>query len=395
MTHDQGPLGLRSGALIAVLAASTLPIMSGAVIVPALNELRAAFGLDSIAAGALVTAHTIFIALASPIAGVVIDRVGAKRPLVWGLVGFGIFGGMGALAPNVWWLLVSRIPFGLATGFIFTAITVVILQTTAGQRRNTVMGWRAAANQFGGIIYPTLGGLAAAAAWQGAFLVYLVGLPIALVVAQTLPQDEPGGRPPKGVMALIRSDPRLLRLYLAALSAYVALYVVVIFVPQLLEAVGLGGAVTVGLFLSGMNLAAFGVASSYGRIRRRVPVGVLVWTAGILYIAAAVVLIVAEGPGVIGAAMLLFGAAHGFVVPAVTVAVGNCAPPPMRGRVTSGLGVTNYVGQFSSPYIAAPFVAMVGLVGAFFVLGVAGAIVAISGAGAAQRSTDDSQTDST
>lgn len=391
MTHVTDGSGLRRPALTGLLAASTFPIMAGAVILPALNELRAAFGLGVIAAGALVTAHTIFVALGSPIAGIVIDRTGARRPLIWGLIAFGIFGGLGAFAPNVWWLLATRVPFGLATGFIFTAVTVVILQTTTGDRRNTVMGWRAAANQFGGIVYPTLGGLAAAVVWQGAFLVYLAAIPVAAVVAIGLPADQPGGRPPAGVIKLIRGDRRLQRLYMAAFSAYVALYLVVIFVPQQLEQSGFGGAVTIGLVLSGMNLAAFAVATNYGRLRRRIQVGVLLWLAGSLYVASAALLAVTSHPIGIICAVFLFGAAHGIVVPALTVSVGNCAPPPMRGRVTSGLGVTNYLGQFSSPYVAAPFVALVGLFGAFLLLGAAGAIVALSGARAAQNATEEAQ----
>jgi hypothetical protein len=71
------------------------------------------------------------------------------------------------------------------------------------------------------------------------------------------------------------------------------------------------------------------------------------------------------------------------------VSVGNCAPPPMRGRVTSGLGVTNYLGQFASPYAAAPLVAVVGLLGAFGLLGVTGALVAVLGARAAQRASEE------
>lgn len=393
MTQDSAPppaqSGLRTGALIAILASSTLPIMSGAVVVPALNELRAAFDLSAVEAGALVTAHTIFIAAASPVAGILIDRVGARLPLMWGLLGFGIFGGLGAFMPNVWWLLATRVPFGIATGFIFTAITVVILENTTGQRRNTVMGWRAAANQFGGILYPTLGGLAAIATWRGAFLVYLAALPICVLVWLTLPKDSPGGRPPAGVWALIRSDPRLMRLYLAAFASYVGLYLVVIFVPQLLAEIGLGNAAIVGLFLSAMNLAAFVVASLYGRLRRRISVGILLWFAGFFYIASAVVLLLTDTVAGIAIAMALFGVAHGLAVPSLMVSVGNCAPAPMRGRVTSGLGVTNYLGQFSSPYAAAPVVAAVGLLGAFALLGVAGALVAVLGAGAAQRASED------
>lgn len=389
MTHETEQSGLRKGALIAILASSTLPIMSGAVIVPALNELREAFALSAVAAGALVTAHTVFIAAASPLAGIVIDRVGARLPLLWGLFGFGVFGGLGALAPDVWWLLATRVPFGLATGFIFTAITVVILQTTTGDRRNTVMGWRAASNQFGGIIYPTLGGLAAIATWRGAFLVYLAALPIALVVWVTLPKDAPGGRPPGGVWKLIRSDRRLQRLYAAAFASYVGLYLIVIFVPQLLAEIGLGNAAIVGLFLSAMNLAAFFVASFYGRLRRRISVGTLLWVAGGFYVASAITLLSTDALVGIAVAMALFGVAHGLAVPSFMVAVGDCAPPPMRGRVTSGLGVTNYLGQFTSPYAAAPLVAAVGLLGAFGLLGVAGALVAVLGAKAAQRASQE------
>lgn len=393
MTQESGPVpaqaGLRAGALIAILASSTLPIMSGAVIVPALNELREAFDLSAVGAGALVTAHTVFIAAASPIAGIVIDRVGARLPLLWGLLGFGLFGGMGAFMPDVWWLLATRVPFGIATGFIFTAITVVILQTTTGARRNTVMGWRAAANQFGGIIYPTLGGLAAIATWRGAFLVYLAAFPIAGLAWWAIPKDEPGGKPPGGVWALIRGDRRLQRLYVAAFASYIGLYLIVIFVPQLLAEVGLGNAAIVGLFLSAMNLAAFIVASSYGRLRQRVSVSVVVWLAGFFYIASAATLLLTDAVAGIAIAMALFGVAHGLAVPSMMVSVGNCAPPPMRGRVTSGLGVTNYLGQFSSPYLAAPVVAVVGLLGAFALLGVAGAMVAVFGAGAAQRASED------
>ena len=168
------------------------------------------------------------------------------------------------------------------------------------------------------------------------------------------------------------------------------LYLVVIFVPQLLAEIGLGNAAIVGLFLSAMNLAAFVVASMYGRLRKRLSVGVLLWSAGLLYVASACTLLVTDAVGGIAVAMGLFGAAHGLAVPSLMVSVGNCAPPPMRGRVTSGLGVTNYLGQFSSPYVAAPVVAAVGLLGAFALLGVAGAIVAIVGAGAAQRASEES-----
>jgi MFS family permease len=385
VTHDGVERGLFGAPLVAVLASSTLPIMSGAVLVPALNDLRGAFDLGPAAAGAVVTAHTLFIALASPLAGSVIDRVGARTPLVAGLVVFGIAGGLGAATSELGWLLASRAVFGVATGFIFTAITVVILDGTSGDRRNVVMGWRAAANQLGGALYPTIGGVAAMVSWRGSFLVYLLALPIAGVVAATLPRGGRHDRPAARVLPVVRASGALRRLYLSSFLAYVALYVVVIFVPQLLEEGGAGGSLVVGLTLSAMNVMAFAVASQFGPLRRRVTAATVLIGAGAAYVLAAAVLVPAPPPALVVVAVLGFGVAHGLVVPSVTVAVGDLAPPPLRGRISSGLGVTNYLGQFSSPYAAAPLVAVSGLAGAFGLLAVAGALVGWLGSAALRR----------
>ena len=72
-----------------ILVSSTLTVMGGSVIAPVLNLMREGLGADPASAGIIITTHGIFIAICSPLVGILIDRVGVKRPFVAGLVLYG------------------------------------------------------------------------------------------------------------------------------------------------------------------------------------------------------------------------------------------------------------------------------------------------------------------
>ena len=60
--------------------------MAGAIIAPVLNLMGDALAVDVAQARYLITTHAILIALCSPMVGVLIDRVGAKKPFATGLI---------------------------------------------------------------------------------------------------------------------------------------------------------------------------------------------------------------------------------------------------------------------------------------------------------------------
>lgn len=147
--------------LAVLLAASTLGVMGGAVIVPVLEVIRGDLGVSGTAAGFILTGHGFAIAVSSPLMGRLIDRWGIRAPMIGGLVIYGIGGGAGLVVTSYPALIVSRLVFGVGAAAVFTGTTVALLALYQGAERDRVMGWRSTATSVGGLIWPLLGGCSA------------------------------------------------------------------------------------------------------------------------------------------------------------------------------------------------------------------------------------------
>jgi MFS family permease len=171
------PVRPARGALTVLLLGSTLTVMAGAVLTPAVALVRDEFGLSGTQAGLVLTLHALSLAVTSPLAGALVDRHGPRGPLAAGLLVYGLAGGAGAVATSYPLLLATRAVFGIGAAAVFTATTVALLQSATGPRRDRVMGWRGTATSLGGVLWPVIGGAAAGLAWPAPFAVYLLGVP--------------------------------------------------------------------------------------------------------------------------------------------------------------------------------------------------------------------------
>ncbi len=86
--------------------------------------------------------------------------------------------------------------------------------------------------------------------------------------------------------------------------------------------------------------------------------------------------------------VLVGGVGVGLVVPHLTLALSELAPPARRGRVLGGLVTGIFLGQFGSPLLLQPLVAAVGIDAAFTWTGLAALVgaAALAPAGRARRS---------
>ena len=191
--------------------------MAGAVIAPVLNLIREGFGVEPTAAGLIITTHALFIALFSPVIGVFIDKVGAKKPLMISLVLYGFGGGSGVFISSFWGLIISRAFLGIGVACILTSITGIILSLYQGEERNKVMGWRGSAISFGGIIWPLIGGALGTISCHLPFAVYFLGIPFGILVLVAIPQTQKGeiqGGGSKGaVLAVFKDNPIIYVIY--------------------------------------------------------------------------------------------------------------------------------------------------------------------------------------
>ncbi len=356
-----------------ILAAATLTVMTGAVIAPVLNLMREGLGVDPASAALIITAHAFFIALFSPLIGSLIDRIGTKKPFMFGLVFYGLVGASGLFITSYWVLIISRVILGIAGAAIFNSITAMILNLYEGGQRNKVMGWRGSANSFGGIIWPIIGGFLGRFSWHLPFAVYLLGIPLGFFAFTTMPEtrkekiqdvSEEGS-----VLKVFRSNPVLFGIYGLMFWAMVLLYAIVVFLPPLLETIGISNPLYIGLFLSTMTVAAGLMSFMYGRIRSKLSYKMIIFIALALWAVGFIAISQVSSGLLIVASVMLFGIGQGMVLPAVMVWAGEIAPISFRGRIISYLGTFGFIGQFLSPIIFRPAVLLLGLNSVFLIAG--------------------------
>lgn len=354
--------------------------MAGSIIVPVLGLIQEALGVGGTAAGLIVTTHGLAIAVLSPFAGWAIDRWGVRRPLAAGLLLYGVAGGAGVVVSSLPALLVSRVLFGAGAAVVYTGSTVAMLSLYSGSLRDRVMGWRGTAAFVGGVFWPLLGGALGLLSWQGPFAAYLIGVPLGLGVLWLVsdPARPAPGLPRGSFLALVRGRSLLPGLYGLQTIAAVLLYALSVFLPQRLAEVGIRSPLLVSLFVATTSVAGSLVGLVWARIRQRTSYNLQLRAAALLWVATFGLLGTTGHPGLIAAAAALFGLGIGLAFPALSMLIGDAAPLSLRGQATSLAATSLFFGQFISPLLLGPLVAVTAITTGYLVTAGAAALVLVA-----------------
>ena len=354
-----------------ILASATLTVMAGAILGPIVPAIQSSLGVSESRTGLILTTHGALIVLVSPLAGALIDRVGPRRPFVFGLLLYGIGGGAGLVVGEFGPLLASRAVLGVGVAFIYTGITVLIYELYEGQRMNRALGLRSSANSVGAVIWPLVGGALGTLSWQAPFGVYLIALPLGLVAILTVPETDVGSRETggtrgvAGVADAFRRRPGLVGVYLLYFVANSLLYAIVVFYPQLLAAVGITSSLSISLYLAANGLAGGLSAAVYDRLVDRTTRSVLVTVALLLWAVAFAGATLVDSPLSAVPTVVGVGFGIGLVFPSAFGWIEALAPADRQGQFSSYLASAGYTGQFLSPVIFGPLVPIVGVRGVF------------------------------
>lgn len=362
-----------------ILSSATLTVMAGSVISPVLNQMGEGLGVSPSAARLLITTHGIMIAICSPLIGILIDKIGTRKPLITGLIIYGLAGGSGLIIDNYYLLIFSRVVLGVSVAMIFTALTVTVLNLYEGKERNKVMGWRGSSNSAGGIIWPLVGGSLGVISWHLPFAAYLIGLPIALMAFLVIPESRPAAEPmipgkagkQESTFNLFKSMPILLLPYGLVFIGNILLYALIVFMPKLVEQFGITSSFYVGTFISTVGLAGGTTSLFYGKIRERLSYSTIVKAALALWAVGFILISQAPYAWLISVSIICFGVGMGTVIPTIPVWVGELVPASFRGRMTSYITLFSYTGQFLSPVILSPIETAAGLSELFLFTGLA------------------------
>ncbi|MFN3202055.1 MAG: MFS transporter [Bradymonadia bacterium] len=369
---NEGPVS--RWAIPTLLCASSLPILAGALVAPALPGIQSAFAdVEGVGLWSrlMLTVPALAVALIALSAGWLVDAIGRRRTLVYGLVIYGVAGTSGLWLGSLHALLVGRLALGIGVAFIMTSATTLLADLVPGAARQRIMGIQAAFIGMGGLVFLLIGGALAEISWRWPFAVYGASWLVVLPALKSLPTGAKSGgqgRTPWGI------TPALLARCAAATLSMVLFYTVPVQLPfLLLDRFDTGG------FASGAAIGVITLTSSsasllYPKVRAKMdPAPMLALT--FLLMGPGLMLIGADlgWTGVI-VGLLVMGAGMGLLMPNLTTWTAEQASLAQRGRHMGALTMALFTGQFTSPLVTRPL--QDSGAGTIFVVGGATALVA-------------------
>lgn len=361
---------------ITLLLASSLTVMAGATVSPALPLMTKHFA-GTIAdpetlvtlVKLIITIPALFVVIGSPFAGKIVDRFGRKTLLLCSALVYGLAGCSGLFLNDLIPILVGRAFLGLAVAGVMVSATTLIADYYNGPARAAFMGLQAGSMGLGGVLFLTLGGALAKQNWHFPFGIYLFAwfiVPaIALFISEPnrsapIDKNKSGDRSAQSLLIAI-----MVIVYGLTVISQLAFYLIPVQLPFFLEGLVKADPTQSGMAIAFCTLFSAFASVSYGKLKQRIDfVGFLPIIFGCMGIG---YLLIGQGftwtQVLVGLAIA--GLGLGIVMPNMNVWISTAVPDAFRGQALGGLSTSLFLGQFLSPIIAQPFTKSIGLGGVY------------------------------
>lgn len=206
--------------------------MLGAVLIaPVLPRMRDAFasvsGVDVLVPVTL-TIPALFIAVAAPFAGALIDRVDRKGVLTVALIAYAVAGTAPLYLASLPAIMISRAVVGVCEAAIITCSTTLIGDYWSGARRTRYLSLQTMVTALAATVFLALGGALGTSGWRTPFLLCGVALLLAPLAAVLIRQPTRPARPRSGRRLEPLPWRQMLRLCLVTLVGSVVFYVLIV-----------------------------------------------------------------------------------------------------------------------------------------------------------------------
>jgi MFS family permease len=338
---------------IILVMVAVLPVMAIVSLVPVMpllgKEFAAVPGSEFLVPTAL-TVPALCVAIFSPFAGWLSDRIGRKRILVASLVLYAILGLLPWFLTGLKEIIVARVGLGLTEAVLMTVATAMIGDYFTGEERQRWIALQVAAISFSAIFLIAIGGaLGEALGSRGPFLLYLIALPAAVLVALFLFEPADGDETEQSEEAFPFRE--VLPLAAVTLCASMLFYTIVVQLGPLLADIGVTSPAVIGMAGAGVNIGHVTGSFIFNRLRSwsgpaLLVVGFGIASMGYLALGFSVDLQTRA------AAAFFASVGVGVLLPCLLAWILRVLPVSFRGRGTGLWTGTFFFGQFLAPLAA-------------------------------------------
>lgn len=373
---------------IILILAAVMPAMAIISLVPVMPLLSQEFSSVSNSEALVPIALTIpalCVAIFSPIAGLLSDRIGRKMLLLFGLLGYAAVGIIPFFLTNLFQIIGSRFVLGIFEAVIMTVSTALIGDYFKGDAREKWIGIQIGAVSVSAIILIALGGaLGEFLGSRGPFLLYLIAIPIALLVFLKL--FEPRALEKTSASGKKLPWKTLLPLLIITLAVGVFFYTVIVSLGDILLLVEEVSPAQIGLIGAAVNLGVMIAASSFIKLKgnssgpKLLAIGFALFSIG--YVGMGVSSSIAGS--VTAAIITSLGA--GFLLPCMLAWVMSILEAGDRGKGTGLWTGMFFLGQFVAPLVVVALSGpLAGLSNVLVFYGITAAVLMVAALWASRR----------
>lgn len=360
---------------VILMLTAVMPTMAIVALVPVLPLLMREFaGVPGAAVlvPMALTVPALCVALFSPVAGWLSDKLGRKRLLVAALVGYAGFGLLPLVLDDLRLILSARVALGVTEAIIMTVSTALVGDYFTGERREKWVSIQIATASVSAIVLIAAGGaLGEALGSRGPFWLYLLALPVAAAAAIVLFEPE---KVAATAIAAAGKAQGIALLVAITFGIGMLFYTLIVQLGPVIEATGVTSPAAIGLAGAAANLGVMAGSMLFGRLKGWA--GETLLAIGLPLASLGYVGVALSGSFTLAAvSAVVISVGNGLMLPTMLAWVLRRLPPETRGRGTGVWTGSFFLAQFVAPIVAVALSGVLGgLSGVFFFYAAAAAI---------------------
>ena len=336
-----------------LVAGSCMPVLGAVLLAPVLPTLNQVFA-DTAGVAILVplvlTLPALFVALFSPLAGYVADRMGRKQLLVFAMLAYAVFGTAPLWLDSLGAIALSRVGVGIAEAAIMTCCTTLITDYYSGQQRNKYLGLQTMVSALAATAFFALGGALGSISWRTPFWLYAVSA--VLVVPMVFKLWEPAKSHVQNTTAAKQPVPWQQIGAPAAMTLFggIVFYALIVHLPYVITGLGVTDTGLIGGAAAIASLATAAGAISFRYLAKLGTRKLLIGAFGLAAVGLCLVSSAGNVPLAIAGAVVA-SAGTGVLLPTLLTWAVNGLTYSQRGRGTGIWTGTLFIGQFLTPIV--------------------------------------------